>query len=314
MSHVFISYLREDRSAVDRFVGELRRRDIPVWLDREKILPGQRWQSAIRTAIREGAHFIVCFSKSYDKRNSSYINEELTLAIEELRTHPVHRAWFIPVLLEQCSIPDRSIGAGETLRDIHWVDLSQDWNAGIERLAAAITAEQESNAAVQPIQTSPNREKSPSARDTRSKKARTLIAALGLLGVAGFWSFNSSMSPFNDLPSLDETAEKSPPIGPDDNGRFNIFIAYYPSREADAARIKKYLIDSGYRVVQFDALKQGQFYPRKSEIIYYSPPSQKKSNILQESLRKLGYNELQILKSRYYEDPIAKYKIYINLL
>jgi hypothetical protein len=66
------------------------------------------------------------------------MNEELTLAIDELRQRPTERAWFIPVLLSECQVPARNIGAGETLRDIQWVELYRDWEEGIARIAATI--------------------------------------------------------------------------------------------------------------------------------------------------------------------------------
>ena len=140
--HVFVSYLHEDKPVIHRLVKELRDRGIQVWLDREHIMPGQRWQHAIRRAISGGSYFLACFSSSYYRRDSSYINEELVLAIEELRRRPVDRTWFIPVLLDKCEVPYRSIGAGETLRDIQWVDLSEGWNEGIERLLEALHTEE----------------------------------------------------------------------------------------------------------------------------------------------------------------------------
>ena len=63
------------------------------------------------------------------------MNEELTLAIEELRQFASDREWFIPVLLSECDIPARSIGGGETLLDINWVPLYENWDAGIQKEA-----------------------------------------------------------------------------------------------------------------------------------------------------------------------------------
>src|SRR5688572_19564469 len=117
-SHVFVSYVREDQQAVDRLAAQLRQAGVEVWLDREQIQPGQRWQAAIASGIENGAFFIACFSKAYEARVSSYVNEEITLAIDELRRRPTNRAWFIPVLLSGGTVPNRRIGAGETLRDI----------------------------------------------------------------------------------------------------------------------------------------------------------------------------------------------------
>jgi len=66
------------------------------------------------------------------------MNEELVLAIEELRLRPTDMAWFIPVKLNRCEIPDRDIGAGATLQDLQYVELYQDWDAGIQRIVNVI--------------------------------------------------------------------------------------------------------------------------------------------------------------------------------
>ena len=60
------------------------------------------------------------------------------MAIEELRQFASDREWFIPVLLSECDVPARSIGAGETLLDINWVPLYEDWDAGIQRILSVI--------------------------------------------------------------------------------------------------------------------------------------------------------------------------------
>ncbi len=136
--HVFISYVREDRKEVDRFCDELTKLGVPVWLDRKKIKPGVRWKKAIRDAIREGNFCIACFSKAYTSRDKSFMNEELTLAIDELRQFAIDRVWFIPVLLSECDVPARSIGGGETLLDINWVCLYENWDIGIQRIKEVI--------------------------------------------------------------------------------------------------------------------------------------------------------------------------------
>jgi hypothetical protein len=66
------------------------------------------------------------------------MNEELTLAIEELRQFSTERVWFIPVLLSECDVPARKIGGGETLRDITWVPLYENWDIGIQRILEVI--------------------------------------------------------------------------------------------------------------------------------------------------------------------------------
>ncbi len=147
MAEVFISYVRENKTVVDRLVQDLEREDVQVWIDRKKLRPGYRWPYAIRQAILEGDFFIACFSDEYYARSSTHMNEELTIAIEELRRRPIDMAWFIPVRLSQCIIPDRSIGGGDTLRSLQCVDLFTDWKHGVERILSVIRPQP------QPIQT-----------------------------------------------------------------------------------------------------------------------------------------------------------------
>ena len=134
MNGVFISYVSENIEIVDRLYQDLRSRGIQVWLDRNDIGPGLRWKREIRRAIQQGAFFIACFSKEYNERDRTYMNEELAIAIEELRQRPVDQAWFIPVKLNECEIPNRDIGGGETLRDLQYVNLYENWDVNLQRI------------------------------------------------------------------------------------------------------------------------------------------------------------------------------------
>ena len=138
MPNVFISYVRQNSDQVDKLAAELRRHGVTVWLDREQLVPGMRWQQAIRKAIRGGDFFLACFSAESVARTRTYQNEELVVAIEELRLRPADRIWFIPALLSPCEVPDRAIGGGETLDSIQWAVLYQDWDDGVRRILKAM--------------------------------------------------------------------------------------------------------------------------------------------------------------------------------
>lgn len=138
MPRVFISYVRENSEEVQRLANELKAHGIKVWLDKYQIKPGYRWKDAIREGISQGDFFIACFSDEYHNRSKTYMNEELILAIEELRQRPTDRAWFIPVLLSETHVPNRDIGAGETLRSIQWVELYKNWDDGIRSILSVI--------------------------------------------------------------------------------------------------------------------------------------------------------------------------------
>jgi len=134
---VFISYVQENRDIVRRLVLDLKAQGIDVWFDRDKLPPGVFWQDEIRKAVSNHAYFICCFSKEYSERQRTYMNEELELAIREMRLRGTS-PWFIPVLLSG-EIPDRDIGPGRSLRDIQFVELNQDnWQTALNNIVRAV--------------------------------------------------------------------------------------------------------------------------------------------------------------------------------
>lgn len=136
--HVFISYVHEDASEVKRLTAGLEEGGAEVWLDHDRLAPGDFWKETVRQAIESGTFFIACFSDRYLARGSAYMNEELTIAIDELRKRPRDRAWFLPVLLDPDTLPTWSIGAGLTLHDLQYVALYEGWDDGVRRLLDVI--------------------------------------------------------------------------------------------------------------------------------------------------------------------------------
>jgi nucleoside phosphorylase len=138
--HVFLSYVREDSSAVDRLKALLESAGIRVWRDTTELWPGEDWRAKIRNAITSDAIvFIACFSSHSVARPSTHQNEELTLAIEEVRRRPAGAVWLIPVRLDDCEIPDRDIGGGRTLHSLNHTDLfGPGGREGADRLVTAV--------------------------------------------------------------------------------------------------------------------------------------------------------------------------------
>lgn len=138
MSHVFVSYVREDTREVEQLRDDLTLAGIDVWLDRESLEPGSLWKESIRRAIETGTFFVACFSRQWKEREKTYMNEELILAFDEIRQRPFYRSWFIPVKLTLCDVPDRDLGGGLRLHDFQWLELYPDWKSGVRRLIDAI--------------------------------------------------------------------------------------------------------------------------------------------------------------------------------
>jgi hypothetical protein len=138
--HVFISYARKDGAAVDLLHRRLDSAGIPVWRDTANLWPGQDWSTEIRRAIENRSLiFMACFSRSSTSRPHSFQNEELTLAVEQVRRRRPDVPWLIPIRLDDCEIPLWDIGGGRTLASIQRADLfGGRRDDELERLVVAV--------------------------------------------------------------------------------------------------------------------------------------------------------------------------------
>lgn len=138
--HAFISYVREDADEVDRIQRVLEAAGVRVWRDTADLWPGEDWRIKIKRAITaDSLVFVACFSERSVSRTTTYQNEELVLAVEQLRLRHPDQPWLIPVRLSDCDLPDYDLGAGRTLDSLQRVDLFGDrWDEGIARLVAGV--------------------------------------------------------------------------------------------------------------------------------------------------------------------------------
>ncbi|TQC44829.1 toll/interleukin-1 receptor domain-containing protein [Rhodococcus sp. WS4] len=125
--HVFVSYVKEDAEQVDQLCKMLDAARIPYWRDRTSLAPGDAWKTKIRKAIRSGALvFLACFSEQSRARDSNYMNEELTLAVDEYRKLAPGKTWLIPIRFDDGEVPEWELGAGRLISDLNYVDLFGD--------------------------------------------------------------------------------------------------------------------------------------------------------------------------------------------
>ena len=141
IGHAFISYVREDSLEVDRLQEILEAAGVRVWRDTVDLWPGEDWRAKIRRAITDDALvFLACFSRKSLARKRSYQNEELALAIDQMRLRRPGESWLIPIRLDDCDIPDLDIGGGRSLSSIQRADLFGDrFDDGAARLTKAVS-------------------------------------------------------------------------------------------------------------------------------------------------------------------------------
>ena len=113
---------------------------IQVWRDTADLWPGEDWRVKIREAITGDALvFIACFSSASAARQRSYQNEELVLAVEQLRLRRAGDPWLIPVRFDDCQVRDLELGGGRTLASVQRADLfGPGRRQAEERLVAAV--------------------------------------------------------------------------------------------------------------------------------------------------------------------------------
>lgn len=143
MKHVFISYVREDSEAVDKLCLHLAKAHIPVWRDRADLGPGDDWKRKIRDAIESGSvAFVPCFSENQRTKDSSYMNIEMKLAIDEFAKRRPGQKWMIPVRFDGGADPDDwPLGGGQSLRDYNYVDLfGKNYSENVVQLVMELSA------------------------------------------------------------------------------------------------------------------------------------------------------------------------------
>ena len=114
-AQIFLSYAREDADKVESLYQELSDAGFKPWMAPKDVVPGEKWPSAIRRAIRDSDFFLVCLSaNSVSKRG--WVQREMKQALDLWQEQLEDDIYLIPVRLEDCEAP-------ESLREFQWVNL-----------------------------------------------------------------------------------------------------------------------------------------------------------------------------------------------
>jgi hypothetical protein len=127
-ANIFLIHAHSDKETVHKLYQRLAKDGLNVWLDAERLQPGQDWQNEIRNALLKCDIVLVCLSQGFDKQHG-YRHEELKLALEKANFLPNDEVFIIPVRLEECDMP-------ESLRHLHRVDLFKA--GGYKKLIGAL--------------------------------------------------------------------------------------------------------------------------------------------------------------------------------
>ena len=132
---VFISYAHEDYEESYILYKNLKNSGIDVWFDKEDLLPGEKFDFEIRNVIKNSSYFIAIISKnSVNKRG--YVQKELKLGLDVLREFPENKIYLIPVRI------DESTPIADELRQLHWVDMFDNWKKGLDGLLKVLISKE----------------------------------------------------------------------------------------------------------------------------------------------------------------------------
>jgi len=127
-TQIFLCHASEDKDKVLEIYRRLKDLGFKPWIDKEDLLPGQKWEIEIPKAIKESDHVLVFFSNtSISKRG--YVQKEFELALDVLDLIPEGQIFIVPIRLDNCEIPDR-------FKHLQYCDLFED--NGFDKVLKAI--------------------------------------------------------------------------------------------------------------------------------------------------------------------------------
>ena len=127
----FFSYSRLDSEFVLKLAKDLRAAGAEVWLDQIDIDPGERWDSAVETALAKSSRMLVVLSPA--SVESTNVMDEVSFALEENKR-------VIPVLHRDCKIPFR-------LRRLQYIDARVEYDKGLAELVRMLRGHEHAEAA-----------------------------------------------------------------------------------------------------------------------------------------------------------------------
>lgn len=131
MSHIFISYAREDNKIAEKIYSDLKKLNAQPWMDKYNLVPGQGWRGVIKNAIRHSSHFIMLISKN-SIRKRGYAQREIVEAIEYLKEIPPDEIFIIPARL------DNTNPLFEEILNLNMVDLFPSYDEGFKEIRRSL--------------------------------------------------------------------------------------------------------------------------------------------------------------------------------
>ena len=114
---VFISYAREDLSAVQKLKAAFDQADIKVWFDMERLESGDDFDRKIQKNISRCAYFIPVISHATERRLEAYFRREWSYALDRNRNMADDALFILPVAID--AIDERNAKVPDKFKSVH---------------------------------------------------------------------------------------------------------------------------------------------------------------------------------------------------
>jgi hypothetical protein len=125
-NNIFLSYSRSDYLIAMKIVSGLSNNGLRIWVDQINISPGAIWDQEIEKALEK--YDCLIFLLSATSVSSNNVLNEVYFAIESNK-------FIIPIKISDCKVPFR-------LRRFQFIDFSDDYEKGFQRLLQILTNHQ----------------------------------------------------------------------------------------------------------------------------------------------------------------------------
>ena len=147
---IFLSHAGEETANAKELAHQLRQAGVEVWLDVERLKPGDRWMEKIEEGLREASALVVYVGRS-GVRN--WVDNEVRVALDRSTKDPSFR--LIPVLGPKADPESLPL----FLKQYQWTDLRQgvDQVGHLKKLLATVTEKPPEQVSLLPPGTAPFR-------------------------------------------------------------------------------------------------------------------------------------------------------------
>ncbi|MBI2907478.1 MAG: TIR domain-containing protein [Chloroflexi bacterium] len=101
----FICHMKQDLAAAKKLSAELTAAGVDPWLDKEKLVSGDFYETEIKKAVHESDVFVPLLRPGFGG-GVGFRHREVHWALEALESRPPGRGFIVPFLLRRCALPE----------------------------------------------------------------------------------------------------------------------------------------------------------------------------------------------------------------